>query len=365
MEWDQAPIYRARRRFALLAALGMLLVLVLGTTALVRALRSPGEPSDAEAPVAWQRTGKAPAITIAFAGDTQAHGSAGRINEVGLGGAGEVLAAADLAMVNLETVVAKDRAGMAPEPKTFTFATGPKILDSLQQAGVDVVTAANNHGMDYGVEGMRRMLEVKQNSPIPIVGIGKDDAEAWAPWTTEVQGRKVVVLGATDVLDDHLDWKAGPDTPGLAKVRDEDGFAKLVDQVEHARAAGPDDVVVVYLHSGTELVRCPRPRQQETARALAAAGADVVVGSHAHILQTTTSIGQTAVAYGLGNFVFGSGRADTRATGVLTVTIPGSNTAPTLDFAPARISNGLPVMLEGAERDKAIESWQALGEGCG
>ncbi|WP_286958259.1 CapA family protein [Arsenicicoccus sp. UBA7492] len=304
-------------------------------------------------------------ITLAFGGDTQAHGSAGRIVDEGLGATGKLLARADLAMVNLETVVAADRTGLRPQPKPFTFVTGPSILGALHKEGVDVVTAANNHTMDFGDRGMTQMLAAKASSPVPMVGLGKDDTEAWAPWSTQVQGRRVVVFGATDVLDAHLDWKAGPGKPGLAKVRDEEGFDKLLDGVRRARAAGPTDVIVVYLHSGIEKQRCPTPRQVLTDSALAEAGATVVVGAHAHVLQTTTTVGDTAVAYGIGNFVFGSGSsAETRASGVLTVTVPGDAGAPTMTFDPARVTQGLPVLLEGAERERALQTWRARGEGC-
>lgn len=303
------------------------------------------------------------AITLAFAGDTQAHGVAGRVNEHGLGEAGRVLAQADLAMVNLETVVAEDTSGLVPQPKPFTFVTDPRILTTLRQSGVDVVTVANNHGMDFGQEGMARMLRVKASSPLPMVGLGKDEREAWAPWVTSVRGRRVVVLGATDVLDAHLDWKATATAPGLAKVKDDSGMAGLLEGVRAARASGPDTVVVVYLHSGIEKQRCPTPRQRETARLLSAAGATVVVGSHAHITQTTTRVGETAVAYGLGNFVFGSGSPETTETGVLTVSVPSAG-PPALAWSPARIEGGLPRLLHGAERDRGLRRWERRGEGC-
>ncbi|MEL4358466.1 MULTISPECIES: CapA family protein [unclassified Luteococcus] len=365
MKWDNSPVYRRRRRIvfggAVLALVG---ITSCGVAVTNLVTHDENRPEVQQGPTVWERSGKAPEITLAFAGDVQAHNSAGRINDVGLGETGKILAKADLAMLNLETVVAEDRTGLKPQPKPFTFATGPKILDSLKKEGVDVVTAANNHTMDFGDEGMKRMLAVKATSPVPMVGLGKDDAEAWAPWTTEVKGRKVVVFGATDVLDEHLDWKAGPNKPGLAKVKDDEGFTKLLDGVKKARAASPDDVVVVYLHSGTELVKCPTPRQQQTMKDLAAAGADVVIGSHAHILQPTATQGNTAIAYGMGNFVFGSGGPQTRPTGVLTVTIPAGQGAGRMTFNPARVTNGLPQLLTGAERDAALKSWEGLGKGC-
>lgn len=379
MKWDNAPVYRRRRR--LVGGAAALLVLAVTwtgcevrnalrdeTPAAVEAAPAPTAPtalpSDQPTQVNHERTGKVPEITIAFAGDVNAQGKAKNVLTKGLGATGEVLARADLAMVNLETVVVDDQSGLTPQPKRYAFVTGPKILDTLKDSGVDVVTAANNHGMDYGTPGMERMLQVKASSPVPVIGIGKDEVEAWSPWTTEVKGRKVVVFAATDVLEQNLDWKAGPDTPGLAKVKDEDGMAKLLDGVRAARQASPDDAIVVYLHSGIELQRCPTPRQQSTAQMLSEAGADVVIGSHAHLLQTTTSLGNTFVAYGMGNFVFEAYKVDTRSTGVLTVTVPGGNGAPTSTFDPADITDGVPVLLSGAKRDAALERWKTRGTGC-
>ena len=389
MKWDNSPVYRRRRRAV--AALAVLLVLTLWAMVLLVRKAFDDEPPAAEpaqttAPAPGSapsgrpsatptpdprtetprtpRTGKAEAVTLAFGGDTNADRSAGRINEVGLGETGKVLARADLAMVNLETVVAADRSGLVAQPKQYAFVTGPQVLDRLKADGVDVVTAANNHSMDFGAKGMERMLQVKATSPVPIVGIGKDAAEAWSPWTTEVKGRKVVVFGATDVLEDHLDWKATETAAGLAKVRDEDGFTRLLDGVRQARQASPDDVVVVYLHSGIEKVRCPTDRQKSTFERLSAAGADLVIGSHAHITQTTGTRGDSAFAYGMGNFVFAAGSPETSATGVLTVTVPGGPGAPTMDWAPARITMGVPMLLSGAERDKALATWKTRGDGC-
>lgn len=394
LRWDNSPVYRRRRRMVAGGAT-LLLVTALGVPALLQPRShdaspiaaapsvspsptpaesesaredAPKDSYDAVVPPLEEReeprTGKAPDITIAFAGDTNAVGAAKRINEVGLGATGKVLAAADVSVVNLETVVAEDRRGLTPEPKKYTFATGPEIVSTMQGEGVDVLTAANNHGMDFGEEGMRRMLDFKARSPIPIIGIGADEEEAWAPWETEVDGRQVFVFGATDVLERHLDWKAGPDQLGVAKIRDTDGLEKLLDAVKTARAGDADAAIAVYLHAGIELERCATPRQQELAVRLANAGADVVVQSHAHRLQAVATLGETAVSYGMGNFVFGAKKDETRATGVLTVTVPGAPGAPTMEFAPARITEGIPELLEGSEQDAAITSWQQLGEGC-
>lgn len=352
MQWDNHPVYRRRRRAVAAIALALLLLLALAMRSCTRQDTGPSGQS-----------GDVAEITIAFAGDVQAHAASERITTEGLGAISQQLSSADLAMVNLETVVAEDQTGLQPQPKKYTFVTGPAILDQLKKAGVDVLAAANNHTMDYGEEGLARMLAVKKTSPVPMVGMGKDDQEAWAPWTTEVKGRKVVVFSATDVLEQDLDWKAGPGKPGLAKVMDDDGFTTLLDGVRASRQSDPDAVVVVYLHSGVELERCPTDRQKFTHAELAKAGASIVVGSHAHILQTTGSEGDTAIAYGLGNFVFPAQSKQTTTTGVLTMTVPAKG-RPVTNFEPAVIRNGLPEPVKGPLRDVALEEWEQLGEDC-
>lgn len=305
-------------------------------------------------------------LTIALAGDSNAEGQAGRFVAEGLGGLGRVLGGADVAIVNLETAIAADRAGLRPQPKTFTFLTDGRYLDALTKQGVDAVTAANNHGLDYGREGLARTLQARSDARPTIVGIGGDDAEAWRPWTTTVRGRQVVLFGASDVLDDGFDWAAGPGRPGMALVKSDADLTRMVDAVRGARAAGPGDVIVVYLHAGVERQTCPTDRQHRLARDLAAAGADVVAMSHAHVLGPATRVGRTAVAYGLGNFIFASRREEQRRTGVLLLSVPPvGGGAPAAQWRPGRIDGGLPRALSGAEAEAATRRWVGLAAQCG
>src|SRR5690606_4017424 len=112
----------------------------------------------------------------------------------------------------------------------------------------------------------------------------------------DVRGHRIAVLAATQVLDSHLieEWTAGPGKPGLASAKRVD---RLVEAVR-AAAAGAD-TVVVFLHWGIETHTCPAPRQQELAHALVEAGADIVVGGHAHRLQGGGRLGDAVVHYGL------------------------------------------------------------------
>jgi poly-gamma-glutamate synthesis protein (capsule biosynthesis protein) len=106
------------------------------------------------------------------------------------------------------------------------------------------------------------------------------------------------------------------------------------------------DVVVVFLHWGQERVVCPTARQVQLARTLSEAGADIVVGSHAHVVQPGGTIGKTLVRYGLGNFQFYANGGPGANSGVLTVQVGrGGVTGST--WHPATIVAGAPMLLTG------------------
>jgi poly-gamma-glutamate synthesis protein (capsule biosynthesis protein) len=267
-----------------------------------------------------------------------------------------VLAKADLAIVNLETAVT--RRG-TPAPKTYVFRAPPTAFAALRGAGVDVATMANNHGLDYGEVGLRDSLAASRSHAFPVIGIGLDAGRAYAPYRATVKGQRIAIFGATQVLDDNLieAWTAGPHKPGLASAKT---VPRLLQAVHGARATA--DTVVVFLHWGVELQQCPTRDQRTLAKLLVNAGADVVIGSHAHVLLGAGRLGKAFVSYGLGNFAFYATREVAVQSGVLFVTVTGRRVNG-YRFAPARISGGVPHPLNGTARRDALASWRAL-RGC-
>jgi poly-gamma-glutamate synthesis protein (capsule biosynthesis protein) len=304
--------------------------------------------------------GSGRSVTIAFGGDVHFEGVIrSRLDTEGsalLDAVAPLVRDADLAVVNLETAITER--GTAAN-KAYTFRAPARALDSLLAAGIDVVSAANNHGLDYGDDGLVDTLEAERTTGMPIIGIGRDDREAYAPELFRVRGQRIAVIGATQVLDDALisDWTAGPGHRGLASAKEVD---RLVAEVRRARARA--DTVVVFLHWGTEKMTCPQDRQTTLARQLVDAGADIVVGGHAHRLQGAGRLDDAFVAYGLGNFVFYTQGGPGAETGVLTVTVTGRR-IDGYEWTPARLSNGVPVPLTGDEATSAVGQWQAL-RGC-
>ena len=223
-----------------------------------------------------------------------------------------------------------------------------------------MVTVANNHGADYGPEGLRDTLQAVERSPIPVIGVGRDRAAAFAPYRVTVDRTRIAFLaGDASPLESRSPvWRAGPGTPGLAAAHGARPHALLA---AVRRAAAHDEVVAVYLHWGTAHRACPSPAQRSLASDLAAAGADVIVGSHAHVQQGAGWLGDTYVAYGLGNFLwYHDGVPD---SGVLRVRVEDGHVVSD-GWAPARIPQiGPPVPLHGRARAAAVARWRSL-RGC-
>jgi poly-gamma-glutamate synthesis protein (capsule biosynthesis protein) len=264
-----------------------------------------------------------------------------------------VLERADIAVVNLETAVTTRG---TPAPKQFVFRAPPSAFAALGSGEVDVASMANNHGLDYGKVGLRDSLAAARRHRFPVIGIGVDGRRAYAPYRTTLRGQRVAVLGATQVLDDHLigAWTAGPGKPGLASAKN---VPRLLQEVRRARRTS--DTVVVFLHWGRELVRCPTTDQRTLARQLVRAGADIVVGGHAHRLLGAGRMGKAFVSYGLGNFVWYGTSELSVQTGVLLVTATGRR-IDSYSWVPARIVEGVPAPLGGGERRGELASWRAL-----
>ncbi len=263
-----------------------------------------------------------------------------------------LLSGVNLSMVNLETAVT-DGTCPDPQPKSFDFFAPPSAITALQSAGVTLTTEANNHGEDCGPAGLQMALSARTQANYTVLGIGQNAAQAFTPYQTTINGEHVGIVAATQVIDDDLQasWTATASQPGLASAYD---VADLVSTVEAMRKV--DDTVVVFLHWGVELDACPDPLQEPLANLLVQAGADIIVGSHAHVLLGGGYLGSAYVDYGLGNFAFYNTPAPTDQSGSLVITATGRH-IDGVTWRPAIIEGELPVPLAGAEATEALQSW--------
>ncbi|HJQ88050.1 MAG TPA: CapA family protein [Propionibacteriaceae bacterium] len=305
-------------------------------------------------------------VTLAFAGDVHFEGGVAALldrRDATLGPMASALRSADVAVVNLESALTS---GGSPAPKEledpsrrYWFRSPPSALALLQRSGVDAVSLANNHGADYGDAGLRDTLRVARNSPVAVIGVGGNPDQAFRPYQTSVDGVEVAVLAAdASPLESNASiWDVEHGGPGLATARDS---TRLLAAVRAANASS--DVVAVYLHWGAENQRCPTAEQRKLAQSLADAGADVVVGTHAHVLLGAGMLNDTYVSYGLGNFLWYHGRRSD--TGVLRVQIVDGKITRD-DWVPGKIrpTGGPPRPVTGSARSDAIKEWRDL-RGC-
>ena len=304
-------------------------------------------------------------VTLAFAGDVHFEGRvAALLDRPGttIGPISAALRTADVAVVNLESALttggSRAKKELEHPTRRYWFRSPPSALGVLQRSGVDVVSMANNHGADYGAAGLRDSLRTDRSSPVDLIGVGRGPEQAFRPYTTSVNGVEVAVLAAdASFLESNAPiWDAQPGRYGLAR-----DSTRLLAAVRAANARS--DVVAVYLHWGAEGRGCPTSGQRSLARSLSAAGADVIVGAHAHVLLGAGMLGDTYVSYGLGNFLwYNAGQTD---TGVLRLQIVDGRVARD-DWVPAEIrptGAGRPRPLTGSEGRNAIRDWRAL-RGC-
>ena len=258
-------------------------------------------------------------ITLAFGGDVHFEAYVADLlqdPEHSLAELQPTLGAADFSMVNLETAITT---GGDRENKAFTFRAPSTALTTLAAGGVDAVSLANNHAVDFGRAGLTDTLAAVAASPIPVVGIGADSAQAYAPRYVDVRGVRVALLSALELWEETATRWSAAEGAGVATSQTPQALALLTaatrDAAQHA------DLVVVMMHWGTEYATCSDAAQQATAQALEAAGADVIVGGHAHRLQGGGWLGRSYVGYSLGNFVWWRSAEPEARSGVLTLTV--------------------------------------------
>jgi poly-gamma-glutamate synthesis protein (capsule biosynthesis protein) len=347
--------------------LALLLVVSMSLRSVTADASAPSPIAQAHALHAAGTDGRPPPtgpVTLAFGGDVHFEkwlADAVRADPQGsLDPLAALLGDADLAVINLETAVT-DRGSAAP--KQHTFRAPREAVTALAAAGADVVSIANNHGMDFGEHGLFDTLDAVRAEGLGLIGGGRDEAEAYRPHVAEIRGRRVAVLGATQVLDSFAitAWSAGPDQPGLASAKTEGGGQeRLVEAVRRAEADA--DTVVVMLHWGREKEQCALPHQRELAEELRAVGADIIVGGHAHRLAGGGYQGNAVVGYGLGNLVFYAKNGPATTSGVLTVTIaPDDSTS--IAWRPATLRNGVATPVKKAKAARAVAAWEDL-RGC-
>ncbi|MDR7274775.1 CapA family protein [Catenuloplanes atrovinosus] len=296
-------------------------------------------------------------ITLGFAGDVHFAGRSApllRNPPEAFGGLQEALADADVTVVNLKSAITTRGEGVRTEGNFRAPATA---FAALEEAGVDAVSIASDHVLDFGPQGLTDTVAAATKAGFPVFGAGKDEAAAFRPWVTETPGGRVAVVALNTTPLFAESFAASGGNPGVASPADaKRAIAAVIDAKRSA------DVVVVYNQWGETDAQCPSPKQQAFASALAEAGASVIVGTGAaHTLQGAGWLGSAYVAYGLGDLIWFKDSPVSPDSGVLQLTVnDGAVTA--ASFTPARVSpaTGQAEPLAGRAADEARARFDAL-----
>jgi poly-gamma-glutamate synthesis protein (capsule biosynthesis protein) len=253
-----------------------------------------------------------------------------------------ILRDADVAVGNLECAIGTTG---APAKKAFTFRAPPAAAGALAAAGIDVVSLANNHVLDFGPDALRETIALLDAAGIAHAGAGMTEADAHAPAHVRARGKTLAFLGYVKVPVEGLlpggfdtaTWEAHGDAPGVAWADPK----RIAADVAAARAGA--DLVVVMLHSGFEGESAPNIWQIDAARAAIDAGASLVVGAHPHVLQGAARYKAGFIAYSLGNFVFDGTDVP---SAILQVTLDEPGAPGAVSWTPVLVRHGFPELVD-------------------
>ena len=190
--------------------------------------------------------------------------------------------------------------GTQAADKQYTFRLPHDRLHIMNEMGIDIVTLANNHILDFGPEGITDSIAALNEAGIKYVGAGEDLEEAKKLEIMEVGGRKIGFLGTSRVYM-ATSWAAGENHPGVFSTYDP---TLPIEEIKKADELVDD--LVVYVHWGVERETTPKDYQRVMGKQYIDAGADIVIGSHPHVLQPLEYYNDKPIMFSMGNFVFGS-----------------------------------------------------------
>jgi len=205
------------------------------------------------------------------------------------------LSRADILFGNLEGPVSDQGVKVG---SVYSFRMDPKVIESLDYAGFDILSLANNHMLDYTRVALEDTLDRLEQQGIDYVGAGIG-SEAFSLKIKEAGNTKVGFLAYTDLGSEN--WKSSKNKIGMAWISVED-----IDKIKNDISIAKDkvDVLIVSLHSGHEYASEPTYFQKRFNKTCIEAGADIILGHHPHVVQRIEKYEEGWIAYSLGNFVF-------------------------------------------------------------
>ena len=257
----------------------------------------------------------------------------------------DLLYNADINMINQEFPFSNRGTPMVN--KEYTFRASTEHVKIFKDMGVDIVTLANNHTLDYGTEALLDTFTTLEEAGISYVGAGKNLDRAKKIEYFEVNGYRIAFVGASRVLP-IVDWYATSSRPGILSTYDS---TITREQIKEAKEQA--DYVVVYVHWGKEHTERPVAYQRNMGKEYIDSGADIVVGSHTHSLQGVEFYQGKPIVYSLGNFIFSR---NTTETAMIALIIDEDGKL-NLAMYPCKAEKGLTAMVTDEEEVKKFNAY--------
>lgn len=209
-----------------------------------------------------------------------------------------ILSAADMTIANFETTVS----GIEPYTGYPLFNSPDEVIDAIKDAGVDVLTTANNHSLDTRDTGLKRTVETIRSKGIDTVGTYSEQPESRV-LMKDVKGINFAILAYTESTNGLGAQYPDDQLHGMINMMEKERIIADINEAKELNA----DFIITFMHWGDEYVRDPNDKQREFAQLMADEGVDLILGSHPHVIQDseiiTTADKQTYVIYSMGNFI--------------------------------------------------------------
>lgn len=263
----------------------------------------------------------------------------------------EELRGADITVINNEFPFST-RGTKAPD-KQYTFRVNPEYVSILTDMGVDIAGLANNHVLDYGADALLDTFDTLAHAGIDYMGAGRDLASASALISREINGKTFGFLAASRVIP-VVSWDVQNASPGVFTTYDP---SRLIEAITSAKDTC--DYLTVFVHWGIERDQYPQDYQVTMAQQYIDAGADLVIGSHPHVLQGISYYKEKPIFYSLGNFIFNQSIPKTAA---VKVTIDDKS-EPVIQLIAATASNARTTTCDDSQRTAIYKDLSEISTG--
>ena len=255
------------------------------------------------------------------------------------------LTSSTLSVANSEFTVS-NRGEKIPN-KYYTFRAKPERLEIYNEMGIDLVTLANNHVYDFGKSAFLDMLEAFDKYKIPHIGAGKNTSEAQIPYYFIINGYKIAFVNANRSEKFILTPEATETEPGVLRCYDPTLFTELIKKTKKE-----SDYVIALIHWGKEDHHELEQVQIDTSKQYIDAGADLIVGTHAHVLQGIDFYKDKAIIYNIGDFIFNNEDKDTM---IYQLSIDNNGKMKHI-IIPAHQKDEYTYLLQNEEKNKVINN---------